>query len=274
MRTLNRSVLPLLFLAVAGSSGTLAAQQAEGVLRMRIITVDPTLTPDLEHLSTDQLLAMPPEKLTALMTPEGDSLAEIEIQTFTIKGRRIRLDPGDGSEGYTVMDLDRRSYLAIQPSRQIYVEWSGDSADAFYADANAAADSADAHLRETGETRALHGFQTRRFESRDDDGITVAWLASEPASLQRFFAQLARATRAPTPEGDEIGDPVMAQLTARGFPVMIQTLETTGGQPAGSYVVEEVLTWEPKRVPDSVFAIPAGYQRGTVEDLVGGEGPD
>ncbi len=273
MRTYSRAVLPLLILAVAGSS-TLMGQQAEGVLRMRIITVDPTMTPELAQLSPDQLLALPPARLLAMQTPEGDSLAEVELQTFTIKGQHIRLDPGDPGEGYTVMDLGRRSYLAVQPAERVYVEWSGDSADAFYADANAAADSADASLRENGQTRTINGFQTTGWETRDEDGITVAWLSSRPANLQRFFADLARATRAPTTDGDQPADAVMAGLTERGFPVMIQTLELAGGRPAGDYVVEEVLSWEPRAVPDSKFAIPSGYRRGTVEDLVGGEGPD
>lgn len=273
MRTLSRAVLSL-FTASLAVSTTLPAQQAEGVLRMRIISVDPATTPELDQLSPDELLALPASRLLALQTPEGDSLADVELETFTIKGHRIRLDEGDGSLGYTVMDLDRRSYLAVQPSAQVYVMWSGDSADAFFADADAAADSADANLRENGRTRTINGFQATGWETRDEDGITVAWLSPRPDNLRLFFAELARATRSPAGEGGDQVDAVMTGLTRHGFPVLIQTLELAGGKTAGEYVVEEVLSWEPRPVADSLFEIPAGYRRGTIEDLTGGAGPD
>lgn len=273
MRTLSRAVLPLLTISVAVPS-ILSAQQAEGVLRMRVVTVDPTSTPELDHLSPDELLALPTSRLLALQTPDGDSLADVELETFTIKGHRIRLDEGDGSDGYTVMDLDRRSYLAVQTSARVYVEWSGDSADAFYADADAASDSADAGLRENGRTRTINGFQTAGWEARDEDGITVAWLSSRPTNLSQFFTELARATRTPAGEDGEGPDAVMTGLTRHGFPVMIQTLEMAGGKPVGAYVVEEVLSWDPRPVSDDLFGIPAGYRRGTVQDLIRGDGPD
>ena len=101
-----------------------------------------------------------------------------------------------------------------------------------------------------GRTQVINGARCTGYRVTQGDQVSHVWTTSDPAYRQLMTAWLNMAG------DDDAGVQQVRTLIARyGAPVMTQEFDEEGG-----YRIE-VWTAEPKTLPDTLFAIPAGFTK-------------
>lgn len=227
--------------------GTAAAQQFEGVVTIRTAH----LTSDLV---TEQIGEDPDErtreKLYALSL---DQVAQIggpaDVNVMQFKGGRMRSAafemPGMGST-YMLLDLTAATLRTVAPSRRGYYETSLRSPSTPSPQEQQEAMT----VEPLGRTQVINGARCTGYRVTQGDQVSHVWTTSDPAYRQLMTAWLNMAG-----DDDEGVQQVRTLIARYGAPVMTQEFDEDGG-----YRIE-VWTAEPKTLPDTLFAIPAGFTK-------------
>lgn len=259
---------------LAGLPGGAAAQGFEGLIRTRTISVQPSALERLGATTPEHVFALPIERILALQsTPDEDAGVQVTVEEegiLSIKGSMIRMKRTDVSDTtwYWIIDLERGTWLAVQPSRRRYAELAASDEPAEEPPSTPGrADRAVEGARPLGATRTFIGVRATGYEVRSEFEIARGWMSTQQdlAALARAFQKLGAMWEEPDdpdqgPDAEEI-------LLAHGFPMLTQTLEVEDGQ-LGGYQIEETVSVERKPMPASLFAVPAGYRKVSLEELL------
>lgn len=272
---MTRNIERLVALAIlAGLPGGAAAQGFEGLIKTRTISVQPSALERLGATTPEHVFALPIERILALQsTRDEDAVVQVTVEEeaiLSIKGSMIRMkaaaDVSD-TTWYWLIDLERGTWLAMQPSRRRYAELAAsdeptEEPPSTPGRAHRAAEGA----RPLGATRTFVGVRATGYEVRSESEITRGWMAAQPdlAGLVRAFENLSRMWEE-SADADQEAD-AEELLLAHGFPMLRQTLEVQDGQ-LGGYTIEETVSVERKPMPASLFALPAGYRKVSLEEL-------
>jgi len=289
MRSLRAQVVMLLLGCGLASPMTGRADGFEGTLKFRTVSVPIDQLKGLTDggsADADKLYAIPIDKVMAV---PGVKPRETTIQ---VKGSKVRADTGGREpDGYVIMDIDQGTSWMVMPAQKKYVEWTKADLKAL-ADkmgemqkqmqermagmppeqrkqmeammksmpGAAGSDAPKPQVRALGKTQTINGMQTTAYEVRIGDDTAVGWVTQDQKDLQRTFKKLR--------EGEEKmmsrnpGPGLQSALADNGLPVRVQKVERT------DYRIEELVDVQRMPMAVELFAIPAGFEKTTPQQLM------
>jgi Domain of unknown function (DUF4412) len=282
--------------AVLGCSllapAVVSADGFEGTLKMRTLTVPVDQLKGLTRGSadTEKVYAVPMEKVLAL---PGAKTHDASIQ---VKGSKLRADTGGHDpDSYVIMDVDQGTTWMVMPARKQYIEWTKadikeltdkmasmqkqlqermaslppeqrKQMEVMMKNLPGAPGSTPPkpQVRALGKTQTINGMSATAYEIRSGGETAIGWVTQDHPDVQRAFESL----RA----GEEkmmsrtAGHSIQAALGEKGLPVRVQKVD------GNDYHVEELVGIESSPMAADLFAVPAGFQKTTPQQMSGGAG--
>lgn len=285
------SSLTVALLAACCAVMPLAAQQFEGVLKHRTISLPEGAVSMLlgdedegeevteaneaawKRRVAARIFAIPADQILASVRSGQMEDATLEETTMHIKGAKIRGEGfgGDSPISYSITDADVGTFIIVSDAQKAYWRWEQPQAAGRAAGPQGPAPrraASRATIRDFGQTATIHGQSCRAYEVVEENGdIVLGWVTTvRPglrAALDNFMARMQALSSDEEDAERDAGD----LLWEKGLPVRIQRLSFTGGPP--SYDIEDILSLEQRPVPASLFAPPAGYTQKSMSDLFG-----
>lgn len=241
---MNRSgIAASLALFTLVSTAPAFAQQFEGIVTIKTVN----LTSDIVAGQTgeEEISDRGREKLFGLTL---DQLAAISgsahPNVMQVKGSRTRTAsfdmPGFGA-AYMLFDAATATMRTVAPAKRGYYEVSMRDVSAD--------EEEESTVEPLGRTQVINGMRCTGYRVTQGDQIMRVWTTDDATAKQVFNNQLRMAGQG---EGARSS---MAKLARYGAPIMTQTFDEEG-----NYSVE-VWSFERRPLPDSLFAIPAGFTK-------------
>ena len=246
---MNRSMLAAPFALVALLIATPApAQQFEGVVTMKSVN----LTSDIvaEQTGEEEVTDRGREKLFAMTFDQLVAITGSANPTvMQVKGRHMRTGsfdmPGLGS-AYMLLDVASGMMRTVAPGRRGYFEASVRPAPGAGQDET----NPEIQVVPLGRTQVINGMRCTGYKVTEGDQISHVWTTEDPDAKQLFTDQLSM-----TGNDNEEGQGARAMLARYGAAILTQTFDEEG-----NFRVE-LWAFERKPLPDSLFAIPAGFTK-------------
>ena len=241
----------------------IAAAQFEGVIRQRAISVNLEAL-DERGFDLSNLVDVPMERLLALrgeLVASGDmTVTESEIY---IKGSRLRsVDANDEGPAWGIIDLEQGIMWAVQPDQRMYIEMTRDDLQQIGAYTGGATED-QPDVARVGETKTINGLRSVAYDVTGYEGTTRVWVSNDDRDLAASFQRFVESLQAMSMDDDPDASFMVAE---HGFPTLV--LETT----YDTFEVEEIVAVEPQSLDDALFVPPAGYQKMTMAEMMGGLG--
>ncbi|HEX2207766.1 MAG TPA: DUF4412 domain-containing protein [Longimicrobium sp.] len=266
-------------------AGRAVAQDFEGVLTQRVLTVLPGGTEKLAGGAVSDpaaLLDVPAEQVAAL----DSGLVQRQEVTITVKGDRMRIDGIGGARGpmagaYTLLHGSEGLAMMVMPASRRIVVITADDARAMAermrgmaraASGGAAAPEAEAApaVTELGE-RTLDGYTVRGLRVTGGGGAGEAWVSPELLAAFARFDEANRRLRAMSPLGTSA---VLEAAERLGYPLVVRTAAKAppfmGGGEGVVLTLTEVTSVRRDPVSDDLFQVPADYTQGTMAQMFAG----
>lgn len=169
--------------------------------------------------------------------------------SYWIKGDRIRYEwRSESKKGAAagIIDGRKKKVFVLMPEQKMYMEWPMESMRKEAAEAESG-ERKRPDLKRTGRTDTILGYRCEEWRLDDEDGSTEIWATRELGSFLGFGSR-----------GREEAPPWEKDAATRGlFP-----LKVLHHDPKGKETMTMVATKiDKKTVPDSSFAVPAGYKK-------------
>jgi len=285
--------LPIVVLLLMGPT---VGWAFEGTLKLRTISVERAQLPKVTGGAApdaSQTLAITAKQLL----DAKDAGAQVRESTVYVTPTKVRMDaPLDKDKpGYAIIDTEKNTTWFVVPSEKRYIEWSeADAAamsekmvqvekmmrermDSLPPEQRAQVEAmlkkmkgatapdgkpAKVDLQPTGKTQTVNGMQTTAFEVKDDQETMVGWVTQEQPDLAKVLHNVQDRMEKMTPPAMRGRQTARTALNAKGFPVMVQTLDPQ------FYRVEEVTTVDKKPVSPDLFVVPKEYAKTTARDAL------
>ncbi|MDP3072814.1 MAG: DUF4412 domain-containing protein [Opitutaceae bacterium] len=169
---------------------------------------------------------------------------------YSVKDSRMRIDmKGDkDASGYTVMDLAKMEMMMVMESERMYMTMSLKDA----AEKAAKEVKDEATFEKTNETDKILGYTATKYISTYKGEATDMWLAEGLGSFMMPGSNPMAGGRGSAPKGWE-----RALQGKSLFPLRIVSKDKKGKETHRM----EVTAIEKKKLPESLFAVPAGYSK-------------
>jgi hypothetical protein len=238
-----KATLTLLAPMILAVPSAAIAQQFEGVVKQRTISVQKYALEDRGFDISEALFDVATERILALREElEADGVMTVEETEVYIKGNLIRTDMATEERPvYATMDLDQGIMRMVQPNEHV---------------------AETSEPRATGQTRTINGMTCVAYDIETDDGTTRVWVSKDNAQLVKAFAGLMESVGAMSMEEDETDESML--VAKYGFPVLMLRLGYD------MYEIEETLSVDRQSVSDDLFTPPAGYKKMTMADMMRG----
>jgi len=241
------------------------AQQFEGVVKQRTISVEKYALEDGGFDMSEAIFDVPTERILALREElEADGVMTVEETQMYIKGNLIRTDmETEDGPAYVTMDLEQGIIRMFQPNERMYIEWTKEDMErmkAMVPDMGGASEQSEP--RETGLSKSINGMSCVAFDIDMDDGVTRVWVSKDNAQLVKAFAGLMESISSMGMDEEETDG--SALVAKHGFPVLMLRLDYD------MYTIEETLSVDRQSVSDDLFTPPAGYKKMTMADMMRG----
>ena len=244
----------LLFLSSLVSGSPAAAQEFEGMVRIRLIDVDLDRAESLQDIQIPALLALPTDQLLRLRGSDGRPAVSTSLRTYLIKGRKIRVESDEGNEGaYTLIDLDTKMLTMVNPDNEVFHQIS---IEELTRPLFPMLQMGGYMIRPLNQTMKVNGLEVTGYEAVAGDNVARAWLTQQYPGLTRIMEDLARSIPMPTPTAE---DRILG-LVQLGTPVLVQLVDLDGKK-LDDYEVQEVIAVRLQPVDVRLFEIPEGYRR-------------
>ena len=241
------------------------AQQFEGVVKQRTISVEKYALEDKGFDMSEAIFDIPTERILALREElEGDGVMTIQQGDVDIKGSMIRMDTEtDEGSMYVTMDLEKGIMRMVQPDQRMYIEMTKQDIEKMKSMVpDMGSTSQQSEPRATGLTKSINGMNCTAFDIDTEEGMNRIWVSKDNPQLVKAFSGLMESVSAMSMEEDETD--VSALVAKHGFPVLMLRVGYD------TYEIEETLSVEGQSVSDDLFAPPAGYKKMTMADMMGG----
>ena len=243
---MHRFALPGTLLAlVLPAPALVAAQQFEGTVTIRTAHLTSDVVSEQIGDGADERAR---EKIYALSLQQVAQLggaADANVMQF--KGGRMRSAnfemPGMGS-AYMVLDLTGSMMRTVAPSKRGYYETS------LRGSTPSTEEQEPIQVEPLGRTQVINGTPCTGYRVTQGETVSHIWTTADPAWRQLVTGWLNMAG-----EEDANVQQARALITRYGAPVMTQEFD-----PEGGYRLE-IWSLERKSLPDSLFAIPAGFTK-------------
>jgi hypothetical protein len=259
------STLTLLAATVLALPTVAMAQQFEGVIRQRTISVETYALEDRGFDMSDAIFDVATERILALREElEADGAMTVEEIEVFIKGNQIRTDMETGeAPGYATIDLDQGIMQMVYPSEQMFMEWTKADMERMRAMMPDMGDASQpGEPRATGQTRMINGMTCVAYDIATDEGTTRVWVSNDNAQLAKAFAGLLETVSAMEMEEGETDESML--VAKYGFPVLMLRLGYD------TYEIEETISVNPQPLRNDLFTAPTGYKKMTMADMMRG----
>jgi hypothetical protein len=257
-----RFATAILAIAAVGTMGPLEAQSFEGVISQRTIRVSLGALADQGFDVSEALFDIPIDEILALRSRlEGAGDMTVTDEEIVIKGHLIRTDASDEEgPGYATMDLQAGVVRIVRPEGGMFIEMTQadiDELSGFTGDL----DAEEPEIVETGLSRTINGMSATAYDVVTQDEPMRIWVSGDDPELVAAFKDFSE--RISMMSMGDAPDPTMT-AAQYGVPVLVQTLDYD------AYYIEEIVSVDRRSVSEAVFDPPAGLQRMTIQDVMGG----
>jgi hypothetical protein len=233
--------------AIAGSALPLSAQQFEGVVTIRTAQLSSDLVTEqigenADEQAREKLYALSLDQVTQLGGPADENV--MQFKAGRMRSAPFEM-PGLGS-AYMLLDLTGAMLRTVAPGRRGYYEipLRTPTTPVDQQEQNAMT------IEPLGRTQVINGVRCTGYRVTEGDQVSHVWTTTDPSYRQLMTAWLRMAG-----DEDAAAQQVRTLITRYGAPVMTQEFDEDGGFRI------EVWTVQPKSLPDSLFAIPAGFTK-------------
>lgn len=192
-------------------------------------------------------------KLTVRFTDSNQSNKDKgpHVMTYSMKEGFVRLDMDAKGFGGMIMNLKEKQMIILMPQQKMYmVNVFTPTADQ-QAKAQARAQEANVQIKDTGEKETILGYSCEKFIVTDAKGLTTElWLAHD---LQGFTGMNPGAGLGRHPQVPAAWEDLAKN---GGFPMRVVSSDSKGEK-----FRMEVTSVDPQSLADSVFEVPAGWQK-------------
>jgi len=223
------------------------AQQFEGVVTIRTAHLSSDLVSeqigeDPDERAREKLFALTLAQVTQIGGPADENV--MQFKAGSMRSAPFEM-PGMGS-AYMLLDLTGKMLRTVAPKRRGYYEASLGGPGT----PSGQEEQEEMKVEPLGRTQVINGTRCTGYRVTQGDQVSHVWTTTDPSYRQLMTAWLNIA-------GDDDAGAQQARtlITRYGAPVMTQEFDEDGG-----YRIE-VWTADPKSLPDSLFAVPAGFTK-------------
>lgn len=247
--------LALALLLAPGSAGLAQEPEFEGMIRIRLLSVDVDHAESLEKVSVSSLLNLPTGYLLQLKKSDGSPAANSSLQTYYVKEGVIRVETDDtDDEGvYILVDLRRAVITTVSPDEEEYTEVT--IAD-LAAPLIPLLRSSGYQVRPLNRTEKINGIEATGYEAKAGDNVVRAWVTKAYPELTQYFARLVETI----PAGQNSEAAQILALAGTGTPVLVQMIDMDGRK-VDHYEVQELLSVRRQPVDPRLLIVPEGFER-------------
>lgn len=265
---------PFLLLFIVCMIGFPAITQAfEGIIVQKNTHVPSNVNPAMEAME-GILKQMPPEQRKMIeenmKAAMGERNPEVSTQTIYIKGPSLRvdMDQAEGENTFVVMDAKKKVMRTYFPDSQTYLEMTFDEIEEmgeglFDMQKEMGAEGPaekPGELKKTGEKKKINGYPCERYTQQVGDDINEYWITKEVTTKQ-IMGDFAQYMEALSKTGG-LSVQQEALMKIDGYPIVTVTRDKYGT------LESEVIKIEKKGLSNDLFAVPAGYQKQTMRDMM------
>jgi hypothetical protein len=220
-----------------------------------------------EHVPPEQKALM--EKAMREAMGQRQSEPEVSTQTLYFKGTSMRMDfdAGEEEKAFMVLDAKKKVMRNFFPDRKTYVEMSfeemekmGLGISEMQREIGSGTQVEMGELKKTGEKKRINGYMCELYTQQAGDHMNEYWITKE-ITLKEIMGALEDSMKA---LGDSSGlgawqEPLMK---IGGFPILTIIRDEYGTNQ------NEVVKIEKKGLSDELFALPAGYQKQSLREMM------
>lgn len=179
--------------------------------------------------------------------------------TMKFKGDKVRMDVGD--KGSTIMDIKTGSMQTLMHEQKVVMAIPGDMLKKMQEQAaQSASEQKVEPPKPTGKKETINGFACEEYEATVNGTKVQVWVTRDLPAAEKMMAELNKLSQQ-SPMAS-----IMKDQAVPGFP-MKSIVEMPGG---GKTTVSVVAVSE-NPLPDSEFAVPAGYKEMQMPAMPGGQ---
>ncbi len=257
---MRRRIIVALLGTVSVTAPQMAAAQFEGIIKQRTISVNLVALAE-RGFDISNLLDVSVERLLALrgeLEAQGDmTVTEDEIY---IKGSHVRSNfTDDEGPAWASIDLAQGVMRLVRPDQRMYIEMTQDDMKQMAANMGAGpGEQPQPDVSSVGGSKTISGLRSHAYDVTTTEGTRRIWVSNANVDLATSFQRFAEAPNFG-------GEPDAAYVVAEhGFPML--ELWTT----YDTFEIEEVVAVEPQSLDDALFAMPAGYRKTTMAEMMSG----
>lgn len=231
----------------------MAAQEFEGIVRIRLISVDVDRAVGLRRISAATLFGLPTDELLQVKRRDGSPAVSASLRTYFVRGSKIRMETDDAEATYLLIDLERATLTTVDPESSSYEELSiPEITRPLFPMLRAGGYT----VRELHRTRNINGIEASAYEAVAGGNMVRAWITTAYPELTRILSRLAQTVYGAT----DSGEARLVELAGSGTPVLVQLVDMRG-QSIDDFEVQEILFVHRQPVNPSLLEIPETFQR-------------
>jgi hypothetical protein len=221
-----------------------------------------------QQMSPEQKKMMQ-EKMKSAMG-EKSTEPKVSTQTIYIKGTNMRMDfdQAEGAKTFMVMDAKQKVARNCFPDRKAYLEMKFDEVEQM---GKGVSDMQKGmglekpgekigELKKTGEKRKINGYPCELYTQQVGDQVNEYWITKE-LTMKQVMGEFADHMKSFGKAGGQAAQQE-ALMKIDGYPILTVTKSRYGTNQ------NEVMKIEKKGLSNDLFAIPAGYQKQSMRDMM------
>ena len=186
-------------------------------------------------------------KVNFQVTDEG---GKSTMLNYFVKDKKFRME-GPENQGAFIFDATSNKMMILMDAQKMYMEIPFDLKE----EMSKSKEETKGDFKATGETKDILGYKCEKFIYNDDDTKNEMWLTKELGGFM-FFNDPKQM------EGS--GNDWQTKLLTEGyFPMVVMEL-SSGGAVKSKF---EVKSLEPKKLDNSMFSVPSGYQKFSMPNM-------
>lgn len=243
----------------------------EGIIVQKSSHVASGVNPGMEAMQ-EMLQQMPAEqrkmmeeRMKEAMGP-GNSEPDESTQTMYIKGPKMRMDSDQekSERTFMIMDMQKRVVRNFFPEKKVYMEMSFDEVEEMGRDFSkmrkGVEEEESGKLKKTGKKKKINGYNCQLYTQQIGQYANEYWITRKVTIKEimgEFVDQMKSFGKVQGLESRQ-----EALMEVDGYPILSVTRNKYGTDR------NEVIKIEKKRLSEELFAIPAGYQKQSMADLM------
>lgn len=278
-----RRNITLFFTLILLMASVLMGQTFEGIIVQKSTTITtggagmPGMAKMLENL--------PPEQRKAAMDAMrnmqgnmagGEGETQESIETLYVKNGKLKIELQQEDEPMAIiMDFKNRAIYTIYPNKKKYMVMTLDEIEKkakqardmmreMGLDMPKSTSEVKSKIKKTGKKKNINGFMCEQYIETKGNKTSEYWITRK-ISFKDVFGDYTDILKSLDAMGGEETDTSPELYNIDGFPILSITKSENQTEK------EEVLKIEKKKLDDSLFTIPAGYTKITMQDMMQGE---